>query len=428
MRQLRQQLIERLKRSKKRQWFPLFTVILSGIVIWGIHKTKVSAGWWGILDDEIAVVTIETDEDDNSSVTIKDPSKSVWDGLELLGVPLILAVLGAWFQKSQQEQSEKITREQREQNGDETREEVLQLYFDRVSTLLIDKNLMAIATKKEKVAAARDKGELEVSIDTKQEELLEIAIDVIRARTLSILRRFNQDSERKGSVIRFLIETDGIARLRISLSDANLSNADLGNADLGNADLSNADLSNADLSNADLSNANLRFADLRSANLSRANLSNANLSNANLSRANLSNANLSNANLRFALLGYANLCNANLSNARLSFAKMRNVDLSKADLSNATLAFVSLFNANLSDANLRSANLRSANLRDANLSNVDLSESYISTTRLGNAIVTNAKFGEGFDIFNEMTQNLIQRGAIFDTEEKEQPLIPNESE
>ena len=47
-----------------------------------IHKTKVSDGLWGILDDEIAVVTIESDKDGKQNITVKDPSKSSWDRLE----------------------------------------------------------------------------------------------------------------------------------------------------------------------------------------------------------------------------------------------------------------------------------------------------------------------------------------------------------
>ena len=135
-------------------------ILASTIIAVSIYKSGALDGLWGVLDDEIAVVTIESDRDGKSNITIKDPSKSVWDGLELLGVPLVLAVLGAWFQKNQQEQADRIAeaqrhrdyqiaREQREQDGDEIREEVLQLYFDRISTLLIDKNLMAIAAKQE---------------------------------------------------------------------------------------------------------------------------------------------------------------------------------------------------------------------------------------------------------------------------------------
>ena len=108
MGQLRQQPIEQLKRIKRWQWLLLFAVILSSLVAIDLHTAKISVGFWGILDDEIAVVTIETDETDEDgqqNITIKDPSKSAWDWLGLLIVPFVLVLLGAEFQRKQQEQS-----------------------------------------------------------------------------------------------------------------------------------------------------------------------------------------------------------------------------------------------------------------------------------------------------------------------------------
>ena len=337
MRRLRRQSIAQLSRVKRWQWFLLSAVILSSAVVWCIHRTEFLAGVWGILNDEIAVVTIEGEEQSRQDITITDPSKSVWDGLELLGVPLVLAVLGAWFQKSQQEQADRIAKEQREQDGDETREEVLQLYFDRISALLIDKGLMAIAAKKEafdeikrdgaqaKVMSSYNFTEREGSsgiirssaedipsyLETKdyrsikkalsfsqaEQELLEVATDVIQARTLSILRRFEQDSERKSSVIRFLVEADVIDRLKISLSGTNLSSAILNDADLRGATLDNVNLSSANLSGAKLSGANLVGADLSDANLSDANFFSTNFFSTHLFRANLFGADLNNADL-----------------------------------------------------------------------------------------------------------------------------------
>ncbi|MEM8610586.1 MAG: hypothetical protein AAGF93_01105 [Cyanobacteria bacterium P01_H01_bin.105] len=154
-------------------------IVWTYVVTRWVHGTEFLAGFWGITNDEIAIVTIERNgpaaqDEFTEKIIIQDPSKSFWDGLQLLGVPLVLAILGAWFQKTQQEQAERTAREQREQDADETREEVLQLYFDRISTLLIDKNLMAIANEG-------------ADANSKNKELLEASLDIIRARTLSIL-------------------------------------------------------------------------------------------------------------------------------------------------------------------------------------------------------------------------------------------------
>ena len=165
---------------------------------------------------------------------------------------------------------------------------------------------MAIAIKKKDIESAMTTGLLISANDIKQEGLLEVARDVMRARTLSILRRFEKDSERKSSVIRFLIEADIISKLKIDLSDADLSGVSLRFANLSNTTLSFADLSNITLSFANLSNTTLSFADMSFAKLSDADLSNADLSNADMSGADLSNADMS----------FANLFDANLFRAK----------------------------------------------------------------------------------------------------------------
>jgi uncharacterized membrane protein YkgB len=73
--------------------------------------------------------------------------KTVWNWLELLGVPLALATLGYLLQQQQQQRAEMLSKEQREIAADEAKEEILQGYFDRLSTLLVDKNILAISTK-----------------------------------------------------------------------------------------------------------------------------------------------------------------------------------------------------------------------------------------------------------------------------------------
>ena len=313
--------------NQSRRWPLILTAsIIWGIAIWQIYRTEFLAGFWGITNDEIAVVTIEKDGDDNEdtsteTIIIQDPSKSFWDGLQLLGVPLVLAVLGAWFQKSQQEQAERTAREQREQDADETREEVLQLYFDRVSALLVDKNLMAIASQGDDATS-------------KNKELLEASLDVIRARTLSILRRFENDIDRKSSVIRFLAEAEIISKLKLDLKQANLKQANLEGANLREANLREVDLSEAYLARAGLGGANL----IR-ASLIRASLGGAYLVRANLLWANLVKADLGGANLVKADLGGANLIGASLIGANLR----------KADFTGADLAGANLIGANLSD-------------------------------------------------------------------------------
>ena len=248
------------------------------------------------------------------TIEIEQSDKTWWDLLSVLGVPLSLAGLGFYFQQQQKRSDEqaKLEREIAESNQ---QEEILQAYFDRLSALLLDKNLLSIAAK---LSSLSDPNKPQQEALIEQKELLDKSVDVIRARTLSILRRLKDSRERKSSVIRFLLESDIISKLKLSLSEA----------DLFNANLSGANLSGANLGGANLFEANLSSANLSYANLSSANLSGANLSYADLSGANLSSANLFEANLSGAWLGSAKLSDVkNWTEDQLSEAKLCNTQL-----------------------------------------------------------------------------------------------------
>ena len=281
-------------------------------------------------DNSVSTKTIEKDERGKTVKTIEtikyDDGKTLWDWGSLLGVPLSLAILGYVLQQQQQKRAEKLSEDQRRIADNETKEEVLQTYFDRLSVLLIDRNLIALSNKSNSS-----------TITPEEQELLDSSLDVIRARTLSILRRFEKDAERKASVIRFLIETEIVGKSKLNLSGADLSGANLPVANLSGADLSGADLSGADLPVANLSGANLSGAKLIDANLLFANLSGANLDNAQLSKANLTGAKLDNADLTEANLWMAKLSNTDLSRTILCNADLSGAILRNADLFNAVL-------------------------------------------------------------------------------------------
>ncbi len=300
----------------------------------GIGKDNPSIG-----KDNPSTKTTEKDKQGNIVKTIEtfkyDDGKTLWDWGSLLGVPLILVFMGYILQQKQQERAD-----------NEIKEEVLQTYFDRLSGLLIDSNLIALSYK-------ANSSEL-----TPEQVLLDSSLDVIRARTLSILRRFENDTERKTSVINFLIETEIVGKLKLNLSEANLSGANLKFANLSDANLSKANLSKANLSETKLSGANLSKANLSEANLLVSDLSNANLSRANLSRANLFRANFYKAQLKFADLTKADLTQAELTVTDLTQAELKFANLSKANLSHAYLSGADLSGADLSQAQLFFANLK----------------------------------------------------------------------
>ena len=109
--------------------------------------------------------------------------KSLWDWLNLLVVPLILAIGGiainSTIQRSERKQAEERAKVDRELADDRLKEQALQTYLDRVSELLLKEHLD----------------------DPKVGEKARI---VARARTLTTLRGL--DGERRAAVLQFLHE------------------------------------------------------------------------------------------------------------------------------------------------------------------------------------------------------------------------------
>ena len=304
--------------------------------------------------------------------TPQQHAKTLWDWLQLLIIPLVLAVGGYVFNLtvSRNEQQNTRVRDQTERENarvrdrterdislDNQQEAALQTYIDNMSELLLEKKL------RESVA---------------KDEVQKIA----RVRTLTVLPRL--DNKRKISVLRFLRESGLIEEDEtiVDLRDASLSYADLSYANFSLNNLRGANLSYANLSNANVILANLRHANLSNANLSHANLSGANLSRANLSNANLSHANLSDTDLSGANLSGINLKDANLKDADLSDADLSGADLSGADLSGANPIGADFIGANFKDANISGANLNDAYLRDAIVTQeqLDKANSLLRTT------------------------------------------------
>ena len=308
--------------------------------------------FWGDIKQSQPVVskTVEKIEKDKQGKTVKtietikyDDGKTLWDWGSLLGVPLSLAILGYVLQqqqqkraeklsedqreraeklsKEQQERAEKFAKEQRDIADNETKEEVLQTYFDRLSILLIDRNLIVLSNK----------SDFRV-IHPEEKELLDSSLDVIRARTLSILRRFENDAERKTSVIKFLVETEIVGKSKLNLQGAELQEVNLQGARLQFARLQFARLQFARLQWAQLQWARLQFARLQGADLKWAELQEADLFAAKLQEADLFAAKLQGAKLQGAELQKATLISANLEGANLEGANLEFAFLQWADL------------------------------------------------------------------------------------------------
>ena len=311
--------------KKEKIWigFALIAVILITVVV--VEQRKlVWAEWTGFGEDVEETRTQEIQPNGKvAKITISkkiQSGKTLWDWLSVLGVPLSLAVLGFWFQQQEQKRANEKAELEKKIAESNQREEILQSYFDRLSDLLVDRTAVEMASSENNVLAEKKK-------------LLETAIDIVQARTLSILRQFGEDEERKMSVIQFLIEVEIFSKLKLHLGSA------LKGVYLSGANLSGAYFSGANLSSANLSGANLSSANLTGANLNRTNLSGANLERATLYRANLSEANITAPDLPFVVFrpSKTNLSGAYLKEADLTGANLTGAYLNKADLTGACL-------------------------------------------------------------------------------------------
>jgi pentapeptide repeat protein len=240
--------------------------------------------------------------------------KTLWDLLQLLIIPLVLAVIGFWFtaqqQAHQQEVEEHRAQVEREIEAQRAEQVTLQAYLDQMGTLLLDRDLRTAAENSDVRRLAR-------------------------ARTLVVLDALGSD--RLGRALRFLVETELIQARPpdrppiISLKYASLRNFELTGKQL----LKDTDLTQATLYGADLTEANLEGTDLSGAHLSKADLSDANLRGAKLSGAYLNDTDLSGADLNGADLSDAQ--GRFESGARMSGAHLEGADLSGADLTNAEI-------------------------------------------------------------------------------------------
>jgi len=236
------------------------------------------------------------------------PSKTLWDWMQLLVVPLVLAGAALWFNATAKGRDETIA-EDRQQAA------VLDAYLATMTTLLIDKGLKGSAMESAPRAVAR-------------------------AQTLTVVERLN--GQRKGSVVRFLYESH--------LIDKDEPIVALHGADLRRADLRRAMLMGATLRGADLHRAMLIGAVLKEAALDGATLAEATLNTADLTGADLIGANLPGADLTTATLDGADLTGATLTAADLTGATLIGATLTRANLIRATLDGVDLARANLTAA------------------------------------------------------------------------------
>lgn len=204
------------------------------------------------------------------------PAKTLWDWLDLLIVPLVLAI-GAFLLDGSRKRSE------REVESDRHKQQTLDEYFAYISELLLDKHLF-------------------------ENNGSNYARELARTRSLTALRLL--DGKRKAQLLQFLYE----ARLIDAEPVIQLNGADLRGASLDEATLSGAELRGVYFSDATIRRANFVEADLRGSDFSNADFCGADLTNARLVQATLDGANLKMATLKNTDLTDVNLKRVQLTN------------------------------------------------------------------------------------------------------------------
>ncbi|MBV8231897.1 MAG: pentapeptide repeat-containing protein [Planctomycetaceae bacterium] len=238
-------------------------------------------------------------------------AKTLWDWMQLLLIPIMIAVVGvfgaAWFNQRREllarDLDERRHREEQELVQDRFREEALQKYLDSMAELMLGKGLRTSIREAE-------------------------VRDIARALTLTVMQGL--DGARKGTLLRFLKESKLIENEKpiISLNLVRIDNAQLRGADLRWADLHGAIFTGAELREAHLEGAYLEEAylggetDLRGAHLNKADLRGAIFTGEDHSGADLRGADLRGADLRGADLRGADLRGArNLTQGQLESAR-----------------------------------------------------------------------------------------------------------
>jgi hypothetical protein len=275
-------------------WLPALAVggvvLVALVMLWAGHAFKWS--WTGFRASA------------RQSQPCATQSKTLWDWMQLIFVPLILACVAWSFNLQQQNMSLSAS-------TDQDRETVLNTYIDQTSALVLLY------------------GQTQVMTDTMLQA-------IARARTVAALQRL--DGPRKGMLLRFLHEANLLhnpTRKQPGPAlylgpNVDLSAMAVDRAFLSNDDFDHAYMPNASLVDAHLSDANLNWATLTRGTLAMIYAPGVHLNGAHLAGANLRSACLRNASLSGADLSGADLTGANLVRADLTSADLAGVDLTRA--------------------------------------------------------------------------------------------------
>jgi uncharacterized protein YjbI with pentapeptide repeats len=328
---------------------------------------------------QIVEETKEAEEKKHTITYELQPGKTLWDWLQLLLVPVVLAIVAFAFNAGQAS-----TNQQLEQQSNQ--EQVVNTYLGQMSNLLLQYKLhdSQLGDPRRAIAQAITLTALD-RLDGAHKNL--IILFLYRADLLKY--HYYKNNETECGDPKALKKQFSDEQPIITLSQGNIEGVTINNLKLSCVDLHNMNLEGSNFSTSLLDRADL--------GLSLA--MNADFSHASLKAANLYYMDLSEAHLQGALLQYANMKGICLSHARLDGAELQHADLRAYthSVNYATLICgqhdnATLTPANLSDAVLTQANLTGADLTQANLTGADLSGADLSGVNLDKAVLKGTQY------------------------------------
>ena len=166
--------------------------------------------------------------------------KTLWDVLELIIVPVILAGGAWWLNRRDNRRNELVTAEN-------TYDRIFEHYIDNISDLMLENNLVLARNWQQPSEK-----------DAVQVPFPKTSVEVARIQTITALRSL--DTKRRNMILQFIRDA--------KFSDFLLSGGNFKDIDLSRADLNSFNLSQSDFSRANLKNASIIKVNFRDANLS----------------------------------------------------------------------------------------------------------------------------------------------------------------
>jgi uncharacterized protein YjbI with pentapeptide repeats len=266
----------------------------------------------------------------HEETSVDRSTKTLWEWMQLLIIPLALAAVGFALNSAQsgREQRREDDRAKRERAiaAERVRDDTLSAYLQQMSELMLERELLRSSPGSEIQALAR-------------------------TLTLTALRRL--DGRRKGIVLQFLAEARLIDRRhpRVFLSGADLRGTILGDrVVVSDALLKDTNLQDADFRKAILVGTQFEFADLR---------------RADFRQASLWDPDNKPSSLRFADLRYADFRGVSARGTPFTGACLTRARFNDADLEMANFSGVRGYNVGFSHATLDRARFRGRSPVDA---------------------------------------------------------------